>query len=483
MSASCLSVHHEENDLRLPVFTIACLSGLLVLYGLQLTPYTGVFLMFAMPVIGPYAVGLLPHLLIVGVALDIASKRLSKLFLIVPACAYGAYYVYYFYEGMVITEFETELATKNPTSLVRFDPNLHSLVSANASEFALRYKVPVVFETNVNFPLGHLSARLMSKQRCEGIKALKREMFEFDVYGASVPLGPDTFRSRNLDQCIVVNHEAPKKTKITVETQQAVKELKSVVFNTETHQLLIQGRPIGSVETATVKRLPWFPFYIVGCGLNSGQPSWECFNALFRKTEILNHDSADMNFRGNAISAVAHVLGLVKYEDSDYVRFNDDLENSRYVDHWLQKRATESVSDFNTWGVRKDSAYMPELGSKSGYESYQGGIYPRKEGGEFLAFITRNQGKTVYIDAMIGSGVNVSQHSQFFGIWSVCKDSDSCVRTDNSFRLKTHFPKAFDGKRIVGYWKVGELEIQPTSGTDNDTITLLQQVFPTTDQD
>jgi hypothetical protein len=359
-----------------------------------------------------------------------------------------------------------------------YDSKIHSLVWENAAELVHNYEIPVAFEPNNNFPLGYLSRRLISHKRCEQLRPLKRDTFELQVFGVHVANSKRPNVGIFLSQCQLSNHEAPNKKLAVVTTSKANRRFHGILFETAHHELGFEDEHIGNLTTAKINQLPWFPFFMIGCFLNSGQASWDCFAQFHGEVRMLPNALNNKNVVDVETAEVASALGLRHYTTADYDNWRDDLENASFVDEWLLGRTTATPQDFNEWGVKKNSPYMPNISFKNGYESFEGGIYPRKEGGEFLAFMRRNVGKTVEVNASIGSGVNVSPTQQLIQIWGVCKNSDECSRTDYTFKFLGAKIDMFDKRRITGRWKVGMFRVNPNSGNDSDTEIILESVVP-----
>lgn len=172
---------------------------------------------------------------------------------------------------------------------------------------------------------------------------------------------------------------------------------------------------------------------------------------------------------------IANLLKLEKYKESDFSDFKDYPENAAFIDKWLSARRNETADDFNEWGVRKDSLYIPRISSSGEIESYRGVIYTRKEGGPFYDFIRRNEGKTVYIDATLGP--NVNQSPNVFSIYAVCREERTCGRIDHTYKLVNANTDVRVSGRIIGYWKVSAAEVRPDAEDPRgDTVNILTLV-------
>lgn len=172
-------------------------------------------------------------------------------------------------------------------------------------------------------------------------------------------------------------------------------------------------------------------------------------------------DSAALEKYGT--NSIAKVLKLEKYKESDFSDFKDYPENVAFVEGWLNAKKSETAEDFNEWGVRKDSLYIPKIEYLGDVEGYKGVIYTGKQGGPFYDFIRRNNGKTVFIDATLDQSVNRS--GNVFGIYAICKEERACARIEHWYRLIIGNTEVPVSKKITGYWRVSTSGVMPDSGT------------------
>jgi hypothetical protein len=243
-----------------------------------------------------------------------------------------------------------------------------------------------------------------------------------------------------------------------------------------THVVVAQNKEIAVIKDAVAMRLPDFPFFIVGCG--PSRSSWECWAGFYRsryRLETIADDTANEKYGTNSI---AKVLKLEKYKESDFSDFKDYPENVALVEGWLNAKKSETPEDFNEWGVRKDSLYIPKIEHLGDVESYRGVIYSRKQGGPFYNFIRRNDGKIVFIDATLDQGVNRS--GNVFGIYGICKELRVCGGIEHWYRLINGNTKVPVSDKITGYWKVSTSGVMPPDsgtpiGNTNNVLMLVER--------
>ena len=441
--------------------------------GWQVIPIVGLFIIFfGMALAGPYVWGFLPHLITIGLICDVSRKRFSRNVLIVPILAYSAYYAFFAHEFAVIHSVENRLTAENSAQVIDFDPSRHALVAKGGEGLVIYNKIPVVYEENGNFPEGYFSHRLVSAQRCKEINGVKRETFDFDNFGVHWSRGKELFNSKFLEQCQLRTHERPAKDIVRISAQENKISINGVELFETSHTVIAQNKTIAVVKDATAMRLPVFPFIIAMCGPVSS--SWKCEVGFYRSNYLLKTNPHDAVEKYGA-NPIADLLKLEKYKESDFSDFRDYPENAAFIESWLSAKRNETADDFNEWGVRKDSLYIPRIDSSGEIPSYRGVIYTRKQGGPFYDFIRRNEGKTVYIDATLGPGVNRSQN--LFGIYAVCKEERTCGRIDHWYELVNgDIPVPISGK-ITGHWKVSAAEVRPDAEDPRgDTMNILTLV-------
>ena len=430
--------------------------------------------MLGMAMAGPYLWGFLPHLVTLGFIADIYQRGWSKKLLIIPALLYSSYYALYVFEYVSLLSLENQIQESNEQQKINFDISSNSLAFDNQTGLTTYYKIPVTYEANDNFPEKYLSSRLITQQKCNEIQKIPRELFEFSTYGASFYRDSSVYSSVDIKKCILSTPEKPMKDIVKISTKEEKRIINWTPISETIYTINNQDKQLGVVKSVFAMRMPVFPFFMIGCALNSGGPSWDCFANLYRSRYPLSSVSGSSNIDKYGNNPIAFALKIEKYKESDYDNFQDYPENLEFIDKWLTKKRNETAEDFNEWGVRKDSPYMPIIDHVDGVESYKGGIYSGKQGGEFYSFIKRNEGKIVFIDANIDNNVNVSGNS--FSIYAVCKKTENCDRNDHTYQLikadgtyLTIDTKTNKGA-VKGFWKVRPAK---ALAGGNDDITIL----------
>lgn len=451
-----------------------------VLWVLFLIPFTGLFLMFAMALAGPIW-GLLPHLIIVAFIKDIFSNRLPRAFLIAPILIYGAYYVYYVSEEIQVLTVAADLQKANPKSIVEYDPNKHILLTQDQGDLGRYYKIPVIYDKNPHFPEGALSYRVASPKLCGEARNLQIEYMSptyFSWMEFKDVSGRDYYFSPNVCQITSAEKIPVNKSVLNVvrtEEGSASKENKGKLIYKTTYDFYTNDIKSGTFIAARRSQLTLFPLFLAGCGFNSSPAAWICFADFYRKPTPLNTYPDGINVDPRRVNPIAIMLGLQKYEETDLKDFSDFPETVKYMNALLEKKRNEKPEDFNVWGIRKDSLYMPKIGKKDTADSFEGIVASGDKGGEFYSFIKNHEGQIVYLDIDARS----NQRLDSFTNYGVCKLRENCTgRTDDSYQFfnkdGTRHPFLEEGK-FKGFFQVGRAELfegQYNMG-DNDTITKL----------
>lgn len=429
---------------------------------LQVIPWTGIFLM----VFGaPIWTGYILHLIAVALLVDIFYKRVPKLFLLIPLSIYGIYYLTFLSEFINIKSVESVLQQENPSEIISYNPVVHSLV---ADESLIKnYKIPVVYSLNHNFPEGFLSNRLATKELCNVAKNSRDSLYAFGVSWHK--FGKSPYHKSFPNVCEFKMPDKPDK-KILKVTRSEEKD-KNDNLHKSTYSFYLDQEPLGKYISATYAKMPAFPIFFIGCGLNSRAPAWECFFQLRRERITMSAFPQGADQDDLAISPVARLLKIERYTEIELRSFVDYPETKEQL-----LRLAEGKDAVDEWGLRKDSLYRPKISIKNGFPSFEGIVHERNKGGYFYDFIKENEGKVVYLD--IEARPNARNDS--FMNYGVCKKGTAgCTsRTDTSYQFRNEDGKShlFEQEGVFrGFFHVGAaiaFENKYNKG-DNDTTTIL----------
>lgn len=435
--------------------------------------------MFGMALAGPYLWGLIPHLIILGLVVDILTKKVSQLFWIVPVLLYSGYYVFYISEEMQIRAVERKLQDENPDLIIKYNPEIHSLVSNDSGAVGQYNKIAVTYDENKNFPEGYLSYRVATQDLCKEAHSLGVEnlyTFGFSWMEFRSISGRDYYFRPNA--CQIRSSEIPNKKIIKVlitEDDRYSRKNRNKLIYKNTYGFYLNDNELGSFTTASVSHLPPFPFVLGGCGLNSAAASWDCGLNFYRKRKELNVWPEPTNLDLYGRNPISAMLQIEKYVEADLKNFSDYPDTKKYINTLSEKKKNETPADLNRWGIRRDSLYFPEIAKKGNIDSFRGVVYDGDKGGEFYDFIKAHESKIVYLD--IDAKPN-ARHSSFTN-YGVCKARENCTsRTDDSYQFfdengeRHQFSE--EGK-FKGVFRVDKSEsfIHSYNQGDNDTITKL----------
>lgn len=302
-----------------------------ILYALQTVPQVGVFLMM---LAAPLWTGTLLNLGMIGLVLEVPIRRFaldtartSLLWLLVPFAYFGWYASMAYSDQMALNDLREQYDASNATISIPFDQDEQELVlkggaHSYAGTLTQDFGLNVAYEENENAAQGYLSTRLLEEDKCSQIRnePLMRAAFihVFGFHDGEVP-GRRRLASR---YCSLRMPAKPAKP--------------NVVVTSSVTEGLFQGLPVKTVENriqtpdgdqfvlrgGTAAPYPWFPQPILGCALNSGAPSWDCFSFLSREsfTAIISSETR----YGEDVRSLANALGLSHTEPNERATTGSD---------------------------------------------------------------------------------------------------------------------------------------------------------------
>jgi hypothetical protein len=279
---------------------------------LQVFPLTGVFLMlFA----APFWSVLTLNLAFLALAVESLIGQTDRRWLLAPLLWFGGYAAYAQLSNENYLALDAKLKAENATQSISFDSTQQVLVFDEDSEelsgapqsFVQKFALPVAYVSNANFePARHLAYRLAEAETCS---RLQREQ-------GSLPSGisPSWFhdssngrRKLRKDLCIVQLPEDPNRPALQISATRD-KQNDRLLPHSLTTTTISDG--LGGMAVLTTGRaevLGWLPMPVMGCALNSGAPSWDCFFGFYREAVGLGGTGA---YGGATVAAVANVLKL-----------------------------------------------------------------------------------------------------------------------------------------------------------------------------
>lgn len=412
-------------------FWVLLFSGLFMF--VQWIPYTGVILMMMQAHV---FAGLIPHFVAIALFLDLLIKRAPKALLIIPILPYCVYFYYYSAEQETIKSIEASIRSENPSHIISYNFDEYALIS---SHMVTVYKIPVTYGINNNFPEGYMSHRLATQELCQ--KAVDNKEWKRAWPVNWYRYGRNGFTKRFTNLCRFEMPETTNKPLLRViekEDKTKGEKLKKTVYS-----FSLDDKPLGEYTAATYAALPAFPTFFIGCWLNSGAPSWDCFFRIARKKRVLDVFPTDSSFDAKDSSVVARLLGIEKYSEEELRNFTDYPETKEILSTIAEKKANETPADFDEWGLRKDGPYQPVVTTKNGVPSFTGKIFTHDKGGPFYRFIKENEGGVVYIKISTSPNINKMDHYiRNYGVCGITRKNCS-VRTIDYY----HFRNA-DGSEL-----------------------------------
>ena len=283
-----------------------------ILFLLQRFPLTGIFLMFMLAMFWSVV---LVNLGFIGIGVEALLGRVSRAWLILPALYFGGYYAVYAMEQATLAALRLRYAQENAGKTLPFDQALQDLVIVSGKgdfhpspfELVRRFGVKRVFAGNgrVHF-MGNSDACALLRGndifRSAGVYA-----FGFHTDGE---LG-----SRRLVKgfCSIYAPAQPDRPVVRVHSDEVTHS--RLLLPVRTQELKIRNEATGQaveVRAGTAAPLKPFPMPVMGCGLNSGAPSWDCSAGFMRnRVSILEPGKGWADGAG----LIAQVLGLAKTQD------------------------------------------------------------------------------------------------------------------------------------------------------------------------
>lgn len=294
-----------------------------LIFALQLLPITGVFLMLVMAPLWSIAT---VNLGFISLGLEAALGVTSRLWLIAPVAWFGGYALLAEFSQRALVAAATEISAANSGVAVAFDPTRQALVFVGreadlAKRLLLPYHLPVAFSSSsaarkerrdTDVPdreQRHTAYRIGALDVCERIRADGR-FNAAGISGAAISSEGASDRKAPRDACIYSLPEDPALPTVTVS-----------ITKTTDHSLLLRRHrssititePDGRASTLVsgyAAPLSRWPMPVMGCGLNSGRPAWECDIGFWR--EKLRGVGGEGAYGGADVEVIAAALGLTR---------------------------------------------------------------------------------------------------------------------------------------------------------------------------
>jgi hypothetical protein len=270
----------------------------LIAFLLQMIPMIGIVMMFAGAFLWS---AVLINLGMLGVALEALIGRVSRWWLLLPLAYFGGYAAFTMMEKRSLSSLTAELEKSNSAVLIPFNPDQQALVFEtpidDAERFVQEHDIPLTYQTAADKAEGFISYRVIDQAFCQEVR-------QSAIRKANVI----SILQADNAACSLVMPERPTQPQITVSTEESQTTLGSLpIIRLETTVKVPDGTSQKLVGGYAAP-LSWFPLPFIGCGLNSGAPSWDC-TAEFSRNIGQPLLSAPENDR-RTLTALARSLGL-----------------------------------------------------------------------------------------------------------------------------------------------------------------------------
>jgi hypothetical protein len=252
-----------------------------IVFILQLFPYTGIFLMFVM---APYWSVILINAGMIGIAYEALTASVSRRWLYLPLAFYSGYYALAIKDRLLLESIQNAATAANASIRVPFDPLRQALVFETRGEgsYTYTYNLPVVYGVARERPEGFISTRMIDREICKTV-GLNRSMRDASISTFGFHDEDSAGISRMEGRFCTLNMpERPLLPMVRVSQQE---EKTSTYGLHMTRNLTTITTPEGKkfeLQGGFSAPLKWFPMPVMGCGLNSGGPSWDCDAGFLR---------------------------------------------------------------------------------------------------------------------------------------------------------------------------------------------------------
>ena len=293
-----------------------CFGLTVVVVLLQLSPWTGVFLMF---IGGPFWSVLLINLGFVLMARDAIVDR-ERWMLMFPALWFGGYLLVSAISHWQAARFDAVIVAANAGKRLAFDPSRQDILiqrdkddevrgsglraSALVDRFGLwrAYQADPVYSADLSRGLDHVSAEWLVAAPCPGRGAHRLGNASYSsVWTGGYPSKEPMRAAQSL--CRYTQEGSPARPTVVATSGPG----------TNTHGLadtFTQEVALSTGSAAPLRLLSgwssplrWYPMPIMGCGLNSGIPAWQCVFEFGRESRFKRD-------RNTPERVIARALGL-----------------------------------------------------------------------------------------------------------------------------------------------------------------------------
>lgn len=284
----------------------------LVVYLLQRFPLTGIFLMI---VLAMFWSVFLVNAGMIGIAFEVVTGRVNPVWLAIPALYFGGYYAAYFHDQSTLAKVQADTVRFNAGKSLKFDGATYDLVvtssgndgpSVTPSDLVERFDVARAYDGDTRvYTIG-------TSEVCTLINS-DRAFLSAGIQGYMISHRDKHWRRKSTGFCRVMMPGKPEKPVFELISERRKERTGLLETNfSEFTAIDTMTRKTAAVRSGFAGPLKRFPMPVMGCALNSGAPSWECFHGFLRdRVQLIG----GLDKYSSGAEIVAKMLGLTRTDD------------------------------------------------------------------------------------------------------------------------------------------------------------------------
>lgn len=293
-----------------------CFLATALLFGLQLSPTPGVFLMVFGAAYWSIILINLGFALMVWEAWKIPARRWLIIF---PLIWFGGYLIAAWVSHRQAGRYIAEMEATNASKRVAFDPLSQDLVidafsggapsgDVRAKALVENYDITRVYEDTGN-AAGAYDSFTIVRSACANVETGERGSAHFVPVDRQGDLfGPGYARSTARNLCILRQSMPPRRPAVIIRPQKAVGRSEDGRVS-QSIKILGRGGKVTTLRSGWARPLTWLPKPMIGCYFDIAAPAWRCFARFARESAFGPRSDST---RIAADSVVAKALGLRK---------------------------------------------------------------------------------------------------------------------------------------------------------------------------
>lgn len=261
-----------------------------LIFLLQTSPFPGLYLMFLMAPLWSIAI-INAGFIFLGI--EVLTGKTYKVWLVAPLAWFLGYGYVAWKSHRTVKVLEQQVSAFNGQRRIAFDPVKQSLAIDSGfyrdNDFVRTllegYDLQVVYVANRGSrPVTHTAWRVSRTEDCMSINDSHR--FKTTILGVPLTAHYGLYPQLVANTCFCGTSEEPPSPAVTYSvTARAEKRLGYLEYSLNVVTLRDNS---GSAEFQSVLATPytWYPAPAMGCGLNSGNPSWDCHAAFLKDRSV-----------------------------------------------------------------------------------------------------------------------------------------------------------------------------------------------------